>query len=155
MATDNHWGAPRIHGELLKPGLRVRERTVSCYVRIVRPRRPPTGSWKSFLDNHRQVLAAMDFFTVPTLTFGILYVFFVIQHDRRRVLHVSVTVHPTAGWGRQQLREAFPFERAPRYLLVDRDAIFSAEVRASLRHMNMCPVRTSFQSPLQNRVAER
>jgi Pyruvate/2-oxoacid:ferredoxin oxidoreductase delta subunit len=147
MVTENRWGAPRIHGELLKLGFRVSERTVSRYVRASRPRRPPGASWKTFLDNHREVLAAMDFFTVPTLTLRLLYVLLVIQHDRRMVLHVNATAHPTAAWVTQQLGEAFPFERRPRYLLMDRDSIFSAEVCRGLRHMEAHPVRTSFQSP--------
>jgi putative transposase len=92
---------------------------------------------------------------VPTLTLRLLYVLLVIQHDRRRVLHVNATAHPTAAWVTQQLREAFPFERRPRYLLMDRDSIFSAEVCRGLRHMEVHPVRTSFQSPWQNGVAER
>jgi putative transposase len=155
MVTENRWGAPRIHGELLKLGFRVSERTVSRYIRTSRPRRPPGTSWKTFLDNHRDVLAAMDFFTVPTLTFRLLYVLLIIQHDRRKVLHVNVTAQPTAAWVRQQLREAFPFTVAPRYLLMDRDAIFSAEVCQAVEHMGVCPVRTSFHSPWQNGVAER
>ena len=97
----------------------------------------------------------MDFFTVPTLTLRLLYVLLVIEHDRRKVLHVNVTAHPMAAWVTQQLREAFPFERAPRYLLMDRDSIFSAEVDGVLRHMEVRPVRTSFQSPWQNGVTER
>ncbi len=155
MATENRWGAPRIHGELLKLGLRVSECTVSRYLRRVRPRRASGGSWKTFLENHREVLAAMDLFTVPTLTFRLLYVLFVIRHDRRRVLHVNVTAHPTAAWVCQQLREAFPFDQAPRYLLLDRDSIFSADVRRVLPHMAVHPVRTSFQSSWQNGLAER
>ncbi|MGD0948697.1 MAG: hypothetical protein ABSA52_14885 [Candidatus Binatia bacterium] len=106
MVTENRWGAPRIHWELVKLGFRVSERTVSRYVRRSRPPRLPGASWKSFLDNHREVLAAMDFFTVPTLTFRLLYVLFVVQHARRKVLHVNVTAHPTAAWVSQQLREA-------------------------------------------------
>ena len=102
-----------------------------------------------------QVLAAMDFFTVPTLTFRLLYVLLVIQHHRRRVLHVNVTAHPSAAWVSQQLREAFPFERRSRYLVLDRDSIFSAEVSGVLERMEVRPVRTSFQSPWQNGVAER
>jgi putative transposase len=101
------------------------------------------------------VLAAMDFFSVPTLTFGLLYVLLVIQHERRKVLHVNVTASPSATWVSQQLREAFPFTPAPRYLLMDRDSIFSAAVCRVLRHMELCPVRTSFQSPWQDGVAER
>jgi putative transposase len=154
MATENRWGAARIHGELLKLGFRVSERTVSRYVHIFRPRRRPEVSWKTFLNNHRDVLAAMDLFTVPTLTFRLLYVLFVIQHDRRRVLHANVTAHPTAAWVGQQLREAFPFDVTPRYLLIDRDSIFSAEVSRVLRHMGVHPVRTSFRSPWQNGIAE-
>jgi hypothetical protein len=111
MVKENRWGAPRIHGELLKLGFRVSERTVSRYVRLAQPRRPPSTTWKTFLANHREVLAAMDFFVVPTVTFRLLYVLLVIQHDRRNVLHVNVTAHPTAVWVIQQLREAFPFER--------------------------------------------
>jgi len=120
-----------------------------------RPRRPPTRSWKSFLDNHREVLAAVDFFTVPTLTFRILYVFFVIRHDRRKVAHFNVTTSPTAAWGRQQLHEAFPFAAASRYLLMDRDAIFSTDVRTLVKDRGVHPVRTSFRSSRQNRVVER
>ena len=97
----------------------------------------------------------MDFFTVPTLTFRLLYVLLVIEHDRRKVLHVNVTAHPTAAWVTQQLREACPFEAASRYLLMDRDSIFSAEVCRVLRHMEVRPVWISFQSPWQNGVAER
>ena len=110
MARENRWGAPRIHGEILKLGLNVSERTVSRYLRSIRPRRSPGASWKTFLENHREVLAAMDFFIVPTVTFRLLYVLLVIQHDRRKVLHVNVTAHPTAAWVIQQLREAFPFQ---------------------------------------------
>ena len=113
MATENRWGAPRIHAELLKLGLLVSERTVSRFM----PKKPAgpdaVQRWKLFLDNHRDVLAAMDFFTVPTVTFRVLYVFFIIHHGRRRVLHTNVTAHPSAEWIIQQLRETFPFETAP------------------------------------------
>jgi transposase InsO family protein len=155
MVKENRWGAPRIHGELLKLGFRVSERTVSRYVRLAQPRRPPSTTWKTFLANHREVLAAMDFFVVPTVTFRLLYVLLVIQHDRRNVLHVNVTAHPTAVWVIQQLREAFPFETAARLLLLDRDSIFSTEVCDALRRIGVQPVRTADQSPWQNGVAER
>jgi hypothetical protein len=112
-------------------------------------------SWKTFLDNHREGLAAMDFFTVPTLTFRLLYVLLVVQHDRRKVLHVNVTAYPTAVWIIQEIREASPFAIAPRYLLLDRDSIFSAEVCRALRGMEVQPVRTLYRSPWQNGVAER
>jgi putative transposase len=155
MVRENRWGAPRIHGEILKLGFRISERTVSRYLRDVRPRRPSGTTWKTFLDNHREALAAMDFFAVPTLTFRLLYVLLVVQHDRRKVLHLNVTAHPTALWVIQQLREAFPFELRPRYLLLDRDSIFSVEVGRALGGMDVLPVRTAYKSPWQNGVAER
>ena len=155
MARENRWGAPRIHGEILKLGLNVSERTVSRYLRSIRPRRSPGASWKTFLENHREVLAAMDFFIVPTVTFRLLYVLLVIQHDRRKVLHVNVTAHPTAAWVIQQLREAFPFQTTCRFFLLDRDSIFSAEVHDTLRSIGIQPLRTAYHSPWQNGVAER
>src|SRR5260221_12217938 len=97
----------------------------------------------------------MDFFTVPTITFGVLYCFFVISHDRRRILHFTVTCHPTSLWIVQQLREAFPFESAPRFLIFDRDAKYGLEVPAAVLSLKIKPVRTSFESPWQNGVAER
>jgi putative transposase len=155
MVRQNRWGAPRIHGELVKLGFRISERTVSRYVRAARPRRPPGTSWKTFLDNHREALAAMDFFVVPTLTFRLLYVLLVIQHDRRKVLLVNVTAHPTAAWVIQQLREAFPFETTARFILLDRDSMFSTAVCKALQHIKVQSVRTRYQSPWQNGVAER
>ena len=128
---------------------------VSRYMRACRPRGPAGTTWKTFLTNHREVLAAMDFFTVPTVSFRLLYVLLVIHHPRRKILHANVTAHPTAAWVRQQLREAFPFEDAPRYLLMDRDSIFAAEVTQTLTAMQVCPLRTSFRSPWQNGLAER
>ena len=130
MVVENPtWGAPRIHGELMMLGLDLSERTVLRWMRKA-PRHPePANHWKAFLSNHREAIAAMDFFTVPTLAFGIVYCFFVISHDRRRILCCNVTQHPTSAWVSQQLREAFPFEQIPRYLLRDRDGIFGAEFR--------------------------
>ncbi len=155
MAHENRWGAPRIHAELAKLGFDVSERTVSRYM----PKRPVDPDtirrWKIFLSNHRDVLAGMDFFTVPTVTFRVLYVFFVIHHDRRRVLHVNVTDHPTAVWIIQQLREAFPFDAAPRYLILDRDSEHSTDVIAFIKAAGVSPVRTSFRSPWQDGVTER
>ncbi len=131
MARENGWGAPRIHGELQKLGFRVSERTVSRYMRRLR-RSPERGqSWLTFLRNHREVIVAMDFFTVPTATFRVLYVWFAIRHSRREIVHCSVTESPTSPWVVQQLREAFPFDDAggrSRYLVLDRDTIFSAAV---------------------------
>jgi putative transposase len=105
------WGAPRIHGELLKLGFDICEASVSKY--LVHNRKPPSQTWRTFLDNHVQSLISVDFFTVPTLRFQILYVFLVLAHDRRRIVHFAVTAHPTAAWTAQQLREAFPWETKP------------------------------------------
>ena len=111
--------------------------------------------WGAFLSNHREAIAAMDFFVVPTLTFGMIYCFFVISHDRRRVLHCNVTKHPTAAWTSQQLRDAFPDDTAPKYLIFDRATNFSEEVADTIKSFEIEPKRTSFRSPWQNGVAER
>jgi putative transposase len=155
MAENPTWGAPRIHGELLMLGFDVSERTISRWMKRV-PRDPqPTQRWRAFLANHREAIAAMDFFTVPTITFGVLYGFFVIRHERRRILHFNVTRHPTSTWIVQQLREAFPYESAPRFLLFDHDQKYGLEVPAALRSLQITGVQTSFASPWQNGVAER
>lgn len=155
VAENRTWGAPRIHGELQMLGFDVSERTVSRWVRRA-PRDPePARRWMAFLRNHRELIAAMDFFTVPTATFGVLYGFFVIAHDCRRILHINVTRNPTSRWVVQQLREAFPYDSAYRYLICDRDAKFSLDVVAAVRAMGSQPTRTSFRSPWQNGVAER
>src|SRR3989442_5301785 len=156
MVVENStWGAPRIHGELLMLGFDISERTISRWMKRA-PR--DTGSakrWLAFLRNHREAIAAMDLFTVPTITFGVLYCFFIIGHDRRRIVNFNVTSHPTAGWIIQQLREAFPYQSAPRFLIFDRDAKYGLEVPIAVRSMAIRPVRTSFQSPWQNGIAER
>jgi len=155
VAENPTWGAPRIHGELLMLRLDISERTISRWMKRA-PRDPePAKRWLAFLRNHREAIAAMDFFTVPTITFGVLYCFFVISHDRRRILHFNVTKHPTSLWTVQQLREAFPFGSAPRFLIFDRDGKYGLEVLAAVRSLKMRPVRTSFESPWQNGVAER
>jgi putative transposase len=156
MAAENPtWGAPRIHGELLKLGFVLSEPTVSRWLRRM-PRTPnPTQRWLTFLKNHREAIAGMDFFTVPTLTFGILYCFFIIGHDRRTILRCNVTRHPTTLWIVQQMREAWPYAPATRFLLFDRDAKFGHDVVSSVRGMGSHPVRTAFRSPWQNGVAER
>jgi transposase InsO family protein len=155
MARENGWGAPRIDGELLKLGFDVSERTVSRYL----PRRPADPDkvqrWLTFLRNHANVSAAMDLFVVPTATFRLLYGFFVIGHGRRRIFHFNATLHPTAAWVVQQLREAFPENTAPRHLLFDHDAIFSAGVVAFVKAIGTEPVRSAYRSPWQNPVAER
>ena len=149
------WGAPRVHGELLMLGFDLSERTISRWMRRA-PRDPePAKRWLTFLRNHREAIAAMDFFTVPSITFHMLYCFFIIGHDRRRILHFNVTKGPSEMWIAQQLREAFPFEAAPRFLIFDRDAKYGTEVPATVRSMRIWSVRTSFQSPWQNGIAER
>jgi putative transposase len=155
VAQNPTWGAPRIHGELLMLGFDVSERTISRWMRRA-PRNPePAKRWLAFLRNHREAIAAMDFFTMPTITFGALYCFFVIGHDRRKILHFNVTKHPTSMWIVQQLRQAFPFEQAPRFLIFDRDAKYGLEVPIAIRSMKITAIQTSYQSPWQNGVAER
>jgi len=149
-------GSARIHGELLKLGFDLSEPTVSRWVRRA-PRLPdPARRWLTFLRNHREAIAAMDFFTVPTLTFGVLYCFFVIGHDRRRILHHSVTRNPNALWVALQLHEAWEYSQQPeRFLIFDRDTKFSADVVSTVKAMGSQPVRTAFRSPWQNGIAER
>jgi putative transposase len=155
VAENPTWGAPRIHGELRMLGFDISERTVLRWMRKA-PRNPePAQRWAAFLSNHREAIAAMDFFTVPTLTFGMLYCFFVISHDRRRILHCNVTRHPTSAWVVQQLREAFPFDSAPKYLIFDRGSQFNEEVVSTIKSFGITPKRTSFRSPWQNGIAER
>jgi putative transposase len=156
MAAENaDWGAPKIHGELLKLGFEVSERTVARYLRRLRRRGDAAKRWLAFLANHREVIVAFDFFTVPTLTFQLLYCFFVIEHDRRRVLHFNVTRHPTAEWVVQQLRETFPEAGSYRHAILDHDSKFDADVIAFLQATGLRPKRTSVQAPWQNGIAER
>ena len=155
VAENSTWGAPRIHGELLMLGFDISERTISRWMKRA-PRDPgPAKRWLAFLRNHREAIAAMNLFTVPTITFGVLYCIFIIGRDRRRIVNFNVTSHPTAGWIIQQLREAFPYQSAPRFLIFDRDAKYGLEVPRAVRSMAIRPVRTSFQSPWQNGIAER
>ncbi len=156
MVTENPtWGAPRIHGELRMLGFDVCERTVSRWMRRA-PRNPePAKQWLAFLRNHREAIAAMDFFTVSTVTFRVLYCFFIISHDRRHILHLNVTRHPTSLWIVQQLREAFPYQPTAKFLIFDRDAKYGVEVPAMIRSLALRPIRTSFRSPWQNGIAER
>ncbi len=155
VAENPTWGAPRIHGEMKMLGFDISERTVLRWMRKA-PRNPePAKQWAAFLSNHREAIAAMDFFTVPTLTFGVLYCFFVIAHDRRRILHCNVTKYPTSDWVIQQLREAFPYDSAPSYLIFDRGTQFNEEVIDAVKNFGIQPKRTSFRSPWQNGIAER
>jgi putative transposase len=150
VAENPTWGAPRIHGELLMRGFAVSERTISRWMRCARRNPEPAKRWLSFLRNHREAIAAMDFFTVPTVNFGVLYCFFVIGHNRRRVLHFNVTRNPTSSWISQQLREAFPFAASHKYLIFDRDQKFGHEVMEVVKALGSISTRTSFRSPWQN-----
>ena len=153
MAVANPlWGAPRIHGELLKLGIPISERTVSRL--LPRKRRPPSQTWKAFLDNHLDQLVSIDFFTVPTATFRVLFVLVILAHRRRRVVHFNVTEHPTAAWTAQQILEAFPEDTAPRYLIRDRDQIYGECFRNLLRSMDITEVLTAPRSPWQNPFLE-
>ena len=154
MSRDNPlWGAPRIHGELLKLGIDIGETSVGKY--IARRRKPPSQTWQTFLENHVKTMVSIDFFTVPTIRFQVLYVFLVLAHDRRRVVHFNVTAHPTAEWTAQQLREAFPFDQVPNYLLRDRDRIFGAEFSKQVADLGMEEVLAAPRSPWQRAYVER
>jgi transposase InsO family protein len=147
------WGTPRIQAELHLLGCDVAESTVAKY--RVRGRKPPSQTWKSFLNNHVGQIAAIDFFTVPTATFRTLYCFVVLLHERREVIHFNVTAHPTACWTAQQIIEAFPEETAPHYLLRDRDQIYGEEIRRRVTGMHIEETLTSPRSPWQNPYVER
>ena len=154
MSRENPlWGAPHIHGELLKLGIEISETSVANY--LVRHRKPPSQTWRTFLNHHVHNLVSIDFFTVPTIRFQVLYVFLVLAHDRRRVLHFNVTAHPTAEWTAQQLREAFPYDQVPRYLLRDRDQIFGDTFRAQVNNLQIQEVLTAPRSPWQRAYVER
>ena len=153
MSTANPlWGAPRIHGELQKLGISVSQASVAKYMH--RHRRPPSQTWRTFLTNHTSQIMAADLFIVPTVTFRLLFVLVLLGHDRRTIVHVAVTAHPTAAWTAQQLRNAFPENAAPRYLLHDRDSVFT-DVAATLAGMNVRTVQTAPRSPWQNAYVER
>jgi hypothetical protein len=128
------WGAPRIHGELLKLGIDIGERSVSRFM-PTRPRKPPSQTWRDFLEDHVGVLVSIDFFTVCTATFRVLYVFLVLSHDRRRVVHWNVTSHPGAQWTAQQIVEAFPEDTAPKYMIRDRDGIYGEKFHGRIEGM--------------------
>ena len=156
LAKENTgWGAPKIHGELLKLGFNISERTVARYLRRFHRGGDPKRSWLTFLENHREVIVALDFFTVPMIPFRLLYCLFVIEHKRRKILHCNVTSHPTADWVLQQLRETFSGEEPYRYVILDHDAKFDGEVIAFLKCTGLNPKRTSVQAPWQNGIAER
>ena len=147
------WGAPRVHGELLKLGIEISETTVSKY--MIKRQGPPSQNWRTFLRNHAKELIALDFFTVPTATFRVLFVLVILSHDRRRVLHFNITDHPTSAWTARQLLEACGTDNAPRFLIRDRDAIYGATFRRKLTALKIQDVPTAPRSPWQNPYAER
>jgi putative transposase len=154
MSSANpRWGSPRIAGELAKLGIHVAKATVERY--MVRPQKPPSPTWRAFLANHVKDLVSVDFFVVPTVTFKVLFVFIVLAHARRRIVHFNVTEHPTAQWTAHQISEAFPWEAAPRYLIRDRDSVYGPPFQTRVEAMRIEEVLTAPRSPRQNPFAER
>ncbi len=154
MSRENPtWGAPRIVSELALLGHDVAEQTVAKY--MVRTRKPPSQTWRTFLENHVPDIAACDFFTVPTVTFRVLYVFIVLRHDRRQVVHFNVTTNPYAEWTAQQIINAFPYEEAPRFLIRDRDGIYGDYFTKRVESMGIEEVPIAPHSPWQNPYCER
>ena len=151
--TNPLWGAPRVHGELLKLGIEVAETTVSKY--MIKYQRPPSQNWRTFLQNHAKELIALDFFTVPTATFRVLFVLVILSHDRRRILHFNVAEHPTAAWTARQLLDACGTDNAPHFLVRDRDAIYGETFRRQVTALKIQEVPTAPRSPWQNAYAER
>jgi hypothetical protein len=136
MSIENPlWGAPRIHGELLKLGFEVAQSSVAKY--MVKRRGPPSPGWRTFLHNHAPDIAAMDLFVVPTIGFDLFYAYIIVRLDRRELVWISVTTHPTAEWVARQITEAFPWNEAPRYMIRDRDRIYGAVVTRQLRAMGI------------------
>lgn len=155
MAGENPtWGAPRIHGEISKLGFRVSERTVLRYMPKHKGTEKQRQGWRTFLENHREVIAAMDFCVVPTWNFRQLYILVILRHGRRIIAHMNVTTNPSAEWVKQQVREAFPFDEIPKYLIFDNDTTFSA-VESFVESMGITPKRTAFHCPWQNGAVER
>ncbi|WP_244430859.1 integrase core domain-containing protein [Methylocystis sp. ATCC 49242] len=154
MSAENPlWGAPRIHGELLKLGFEVSQSTVAKY--MVRRRGPPSQGWRAFLHNHAPHIAAMDLFVIPTIGFDLLYALVIVRLDRRALVWIDVTRHPTAEWVARRITEAFPWSEAPRYLIRDRDGVFVRIVRRRLRAMGIRDKPIAPASPWQNAFAER
>ena len=147
------WGAPRIHGELLKLGIDVGQTTVAKY--MARRRRPPSPGWKTFLRNHADGIASMDLFVVPTISFRLLYALLILQHDRRELLWTGVTEHPTAEWIARQLTEAYGWRRSPHYIVRDHDGVYGHAVLSRLRAMGIRDRPITARSPWQNGYAER
>ena len=154
MSRENAtWGAPRIQSELALLGYTLAESSVAKY--MDRHRKPPSQTWRTFLENHVGDIAAIDFFVVPTVRFQLLYCFIVLRHAQRRVVHFNVTLHPSARWTGQQVAEAFPFDETPRFLIRDRDGIYGVDFRQRVRSMGIEEVVLAYRSPWQNPFVER
>ncbi|MBC8403423.1 MAG: transposase [Candidatus Marinimicrobia bacterium] len=154
IVEDNElWGAPRIHGELLKLGFEVSESTVSTY--MPKKNKQSNQNWKTFLRNHLRETVSVDFFTVPTLTYSLLYVFVILSHDRRKIIHYNITKNPTDAWTAQQLIEAFAWIPSPRFLIRDGDKKFGSKFLLRLDHLNIDGKKTSYRSTWQNGYVER
>ena len=154
MSVENPlWGAPRIHGELLKLGFEVAQSSVAKY--MLKRRGPPSQGWRTFLRSHAPSIAAMDLFAVPTIGFKLLYAFVIVRLGRRELIWINVTAHPTAEWVARQITEAFPWNEAPRYMIRDRDRIYGAVVRRRLRAMGIRDKPIAPASPWQNGFVER
>ena len=151
--ADPTWGTPRIIRELAKLGITVCKATVDRY--RLRKKSPPSPSWKTFLSNEAKGIASIDFSTVATANFRVLYLFIVLMYERRRVVHFNVTDNPTVSWSAQQIVEAFPWDTTPKYLLRDNDCIYSCEFSAQVLVMNIKEVKTAYRSPWQNPYSER
>ena len=147
------WGAPRIHGELLKLGIDVGQTTVAKY--MAKRRLPPSQGWKTFFHNHAYGIASMDLFVVPTISFRLLYGFLILQHGRRELLWLGVTAHPTAEWIAQQLTEAIAWREAPHHVILDRDRVYGARFIQRIRAMGIRDRPVATRSPWQNAYAER
>jgi transposase InsO family protein len=157
MASDNPtWGAPRIHGELLKLGFDVSKRTVSRYLERIRPEPRRTGSqtWSTFLRNQAKGIVAVDLFTVPTVRFQVLYVFVVLALERRRLVFANVTTNPTAFWLSQQTINSFPWDTAPRFLIRDRDKAYGNEFSRRVRSLGIRSIKTAVRAPRMNCYVE-
>jgi transposase InsO family protein len=148
------WGAPRIHGELLKLGIEISQATVAKYT-VRRRGTPPSQNWRTFLRNHAEGIAAIDMFVVASASFRLLYVMIILAHDRRKIVRTAVTEHPTAAWLSRQVTEAFPWNTAPRYLVRDRDSSYGAYFSNRVQAMDIAEVITAPRSPWQNAYVER
>src|SRR6266511_1492311 len=147
------WGAPRIHGELLTLGIEIGQTSVARY--MAKERRPPSQGWRTFISNHAEGIAALDLFVVPTLSFRLLFGLLILRHDRREILWLSVTAHPTAEWIAQQVTEAIGWEKPPKYLLRDRDRVYGDAFMSRIRAMGIRDRPTAARSPWQNGYCER